>query len=1314
VKRRSPDQRGYLLISVSLALFIIAAISLSLNEESLMQTHRIGNELESRQLHYLLEAGIQQAQWSLRQQGCGPFTDIPVTSLGQGQFSARILPDNAGALIHNYRVEVSDDSTIDDNNADSNFGSDGSLTSSLSVFPSGSKHALLKYDLAAAGIPANAQIQSATAWFYQQSVNGVKPIDIHRVTTDWSEGTVTWNSFNAAYDTAVEASIPEGLPENAYSGINLTSLVQSWVNGSLPNQGIVLIPNASIYQSNVFSSKEAGTQQAPWLEVVVSETLNTSADIEVTATLDNGITETITRTAVPLLQPRQTLSLQPDPGSGKDGWVDSSRPNDNFGRTNEMVIDGSGVQKHFIGQFDLSAIPHGARILSARLELYLAYINNLTTDAAFSLHALRQPWSEGTGDYWNPGDGVSWNTSDGSTVWNWDDNHWSEQVYARSPVNPAFSGWQQWDASELVQQWVDGRLENHGFLIKGNAVTVGAGFYSSDYSKDPLKRPKLTIEYSCGCGTVCQAPAGNGRVLMVIGNSSLPSAADRQKRRMLENWGYSVTLIDDDATQTEFDNALQNSDVIWITASADSGALGYKLSTTTLGIVNSLQGEATVLGLSSSEGLQATREVTITDTSHAITTPFSNGSTPLFSPSIQSLQLGSNPAPGLQVLGEIQGLPALAAIEPGATLANGNPAAGPRVQLPFPSGRLQDWSLVGSNARLLLQRSMQWVQDTATVCRNGTLRDDFEVESWGNNDGSLNWNGPWQELDAAGAGPASGKLSISKGQLIMIGPPGTPGDEPALERAADLSAYGQARLRFDFSTSNTVDTVSDDIVVEVSTDGGNNWTRISFFAHVGSSASGSREYDITPFISSDTRIRFRVAEGYDGARESFSIEFVEIAAICALPVWKPQKIYWTDDQGGKILRSDSNGANIEIVLDGLEDPKGLDIDTVSGKIYWSNGFDIRRADLDGSNIETIVSGWLPMFDVRIDSDGGKIYWTYDGIDELQRANLDGSAVETLTTRLSGPSYISLAPADDLIWVTEFIGGEVSAVRMDGQVILTKVSDQTGIVGNALDRLNRRIFWSSGATDDWIKRANIDGSDQLTLVTGLNAPQDITYEPGADRIYWTDALNRVVQRARADGSEVETLVSGLTRPRGILLVDADRVPSTGTHPPRPCSGQVLDRFDQASYDNNDGDLYWRGPWQEINESDGPEAGDEMITSNNGDNRLRIQDNDGGGEGVARSANLDGAGSATLSLLYRRDGLDDSNDYVKLEISGQGDAGPWTELTRFSGSATDSDYQSWSGDISAHATADTRIRLVSSSALGFWDKVYFDDIRIECSP
>ncbi|MEN8802548.1 MAG: hypothetical protein ABF297_11275, partial [Thiogranum sp.] len=93
---------------------------------------------------------------------------------------------------------------------------------------------------------------------------------------------------------------------------------------------------------------------------------------------------------------------------------------------------------------------------------------------------------------------------------------------------------------------------------------------------------------------------------------------------------------------------------------------------------------------------------------------------------------------------------------------------------------------------------------------------------------------------------------------------------------------------------------------------------------------------------------------------------------------------------------------------------------------------------------------------------------------------------------------------------------------------------------------------------------------------------------------------------------------------------------------------------------------------------------------------------------------GATTATLSFDYRRSGLDRASDYVKLEISSNGAAGPWAELTRFQGSATDSAYQSFSQDISAYISATTRVRLITSPTMGATDTVMFDNIQIQCSP
>ncbi len=158
-----------------------------------------------------------------------------------------------------------------------------------------------------------------------------------------------------------------------------------------------------------------------------------------------------------------------------------------------------------------------------------------------------------------------------------------------------------------------------------------------------------------------------------------------------------------------------------------------------------------------------------------------------------------------------------------------------------------------------------------------------------------------------------------------------------------------------------------------------------------------------------------------------------------------------------------------------------------------------------------------------------------------------------------------------------------------------------------------------------------------------------------------------------------------------------------------SVKILDGFNTVSYAGTDGSISWASEWQEINESDGPGSGDEQIVYDLGSNRLRIKDNDSGGEGVQRSANLLGAISATLSFDYRRDGLDSYYEYVSVEVSADGGA-TWTELGRFAGPSHDNLYHSWQADISKYLSAQTSIRFVSSPYLGWDDSVYFDNVQI----
>jgi hypothetical protein len=162
------------------------------------------------------------------------------------------------------------------------------------------------------------------------------------------------------------------------------------------------------------------------------------------------------------------------------------------------------------------------------------------------------------------------------------------------------------------------------------------------------------------------------------------------------------------------------------------------------------------------------------------------------------------------------------------------------------------------------------------------------------------------------------------------------------------------------------------------------------------------------------------------------------------------------------------------------------------------------------------------------------------------------------------------------------------------------------------------------------------------------------------------------------------------------------------------GTFRDEFNTAgSYAGDDGTLSWATDWLEINEADGPGAGDEIVASAPVSGYLvQVQDNDGGGEGIQREADLTGRSTATLTFIYWRTGLDDVNDYVTVDVSNDGGS-TWVELERFVGPASDAqdNPQSASYDISAYIAPNTRIRFLSSPNLAGNERVRLDDIQIE---
>jgi len=180
----------------------------------------------------------------------------------------------------------SDDSYINQGQPDQNFG--GAINFWVRPNNNADRRGVIRFDLSA--IPANATITGATLYLYETNRNPGIITYLYRVTTSWSEDTVTWNNPWAAaggdFDDTI--SFASFMPDQSgcMVTLNITDLVQRWVNGTYPNYGILMYstgPNRSI----IYISKEnANSLERPRLDV--------SYTIAQTSPLEDGLNGMLT------------------------------------------------------------------------------------------------------------------------------------------------------------------------------------------------------------------------------------------------------------------------------------------------------------------------------------------------------------------------------------------------------------------------------------------------------------------------------------------------------------------------------------------------------------------------------------------------------------------------------------------------------------------------------------------------------------------------------------------------------------------------------------------------------------------------------------------------------------------------------------------------------------------------------------------------------------------------------------------------------------------------------------------------------------
>ncbi len=1291
-------QSGFALLPVAIALVVVASIILLINFQGASSVNRVASDLEANQAHYIAQAGMQHAIWQAQNSKCtGDFT-IPTTTIGSDSY---IASTTGGGTTTSYTLSVDQDAWIRSDDTTSNNGANADLHIR---FETGKvEQPLVRFDLST--LPANAQINSAALWFYIESgkEHPEGPVTIHRITSDWIESDVTWDSFNGSYDATALGTIGAQASSDVWVQVNITSQVQAWVNGE-PNFGVLLNSIAEGIHGEYISS-EGASGKHPRLEVIVGNGPASPLAIQATGSLQNGITRTLSRPLTLAYQTPSSLNLQLGTDPGIDAMLNSFYNNRDYGNHELQVSIGSGSTiENALLQFELSAIPSNSRIISAQLELYHYVTTGTPVAPGVDVYQLTRSWVEGTHDGTGSADGATWNTWDGNSNWTSAGGDYNATPVASSAISVATADWESWEIGELVQGWIDGSYPNYGLILKGTGV-LDVSFASKE-DADPALHPKLNITYAIECGMVSLLPQGSGSVLMVIGNSpSNPSTHEQELRDVIESWGYSVTFIQDDDSQGNFDAQAATHDVVYVSETVSSANVGTKLTNLSIGVVNEQGNLNDELGMASGKANPIGTSVNIVDNSHYITYPFQSGSLEIFSKDMEGLTVSGSEASGLQTLTDWSGTGSLVVLDKGMQTTSGDTAAGRRVMLPL--GRSTNsnfnWDYLNNNGRLLVQRALQW-----------------------------------------GAGNIA---AVTVNLLMVVVNPDNLTTQEAAKKAL-LESWDYTVNLIDESDSQTAfdDAVAVNKVVFITEDVTASTVNTKLVnATIGvvtEEANLADEFGFseTIFWGSGTQIK---TEGTHFIVEPFPAGNVDILSV-------------SESLAGL---TGARAPDLDIVAESPAGigPAALEIGasvingrTAAGRrvfLPWGgNNMDVNHLTDDGLTILQRALEWGAS--TSEDTTSPIAHWKLDDGTGVTAVDSEGGHDGTLT---NGP-----------LWETGQLGGALRFDGSDDYVDLTSDAElddvfdggatvmawiyPTGWGENGYGRIFDKSSSPSSTNDGWVIRMNVDNGGIINFGQGFTSGRGWWKIPDSSISLNTWQHIAIAYDASSTSNDPEIyldgsplLVTEVDSPSGSIRSDASINLRLGNHAggtshtfdgkiddariydqmltqteiaavanEEGAGGYYLDQFNAIAYNGNDGTLDWSNDWQEWGDDSNVTGGKvQVVACPSGLTtdclRFGIEEKDAG---ASRLADLSLASEATLSFDWRRSGDYYSNRFT---VEVRRDAGSWLQLLEIPDGYETSVHSETLSIPAKYFSTNTEIRFVPKD----WGDgyMYVDNVRID---
>ncbi len=171
-------------------------------------------------------------------------------------------------MAHAITLHVTDDTFIQKESPNIQSGSVASLqVDNRNLTKEHITYALFDLSL----VPSDAVLDKAVLRFFVNKVTQAGTLQILVVTQPWTEKTLTWNTTTApasAADPAVKTSIVQA-DADSYVTIDITHVVQQWVNNPQTNLGLALQGESPALNIALDSKESTSTSHPMELEVVL-------------------------------------------------------------------------------------------------------------------------------------------------------------------------------------------------------------------------------------------------------------------------------------------------------------------------------------------------------------------------------------------------------------------------------------------------------------------------------------------------------------------------------------------------------------------------------------------------------------------------------------------------------------------------------------------------------------------------------------------------------------------------------------------------------------------------------------------------------------------------------------------------------------------------------------------------------------------------------------------------------------------------------------------------------------------------------------